>query len=646
MSRTVSDAIVQSFIVPSFQEKWKDLPFDKLHPFSKAVRLVIDSASHLADILDRNDEAEIAHELSSERSCFLCNLKVLLKIEYSPDGDLLSIMPELKEQLLRLKASFTTRYRPGKSKFVGGEIDRLIKEICDNPRFDNIYLQKDIYEHFCNFFLKLNPSPLPQPTHDENIVEMQCCTIALETMNANAEYADSLPSRNAALLEELKARDPPAEKIQGVDKHRAIYECVLIKGKRVKVIRRELRARFAENIHVMIRSTANLIDAIIKNNTGEIDRNFRPNASPFLTDLHALLETACLPDLHAPPEMRILRSCLRRLKVAFSEHFAAAESNDVVNGIAKLVDAICDHPQFGNQAVFEELFGCFCKSFKAMKVSKPCESQSQLQAALKSLKAIVEDACANSKDGVFLFTRETYVAVVNELWEHQTSSEYAVKQSEAATIAELWYEIRTKLIEYAKSMIPKPVETIRDLSHRDCWQLFPQFVTISEEPHVLNTTALKELYATLNIPEKPRKTIKPKRPQTTDRTDQLKETVDVEELPKKDYRFAMSKDYRTIVDLEHRSPDYEIPAYVGLPPSAASIAKVLISCANRKRDEGWCRPEQTWRGAFQNGVAKRFKREQIEIKKHRDGLSYWRIIRTEEFHQHYNCKIKPRPIMF
>ena len=569
---------------------------------------------------------------------------MLLKVEYCPDGNLLTIMPELKEQLLRLKASFTRRYGLGKSKFVVGEIDRLITEICDNPRFDNIYLQKDIYGYFCNFFRILNSSPLAQPTHGESILEMSCSQKALEVMNENSEYADSLPSRNAALLEELKARDLTVEKMQGADKHRVIYECVRIKGKKVKVVRPEWRARFAENVHVMIRSTANLIDAIIKNNAEEIDRNFRPNASPFLTDLHALLETACLPDVHAPQEMRILRSCLRRLKVAFVEHFGAAKSNDVVNGIAKLVDAICDHPQFGNKETFEELFGCFCKNFKAMKVSNPCDSQ--LQAALKSLKAIVEDACANSKEGVFLFTREDYISIVNELWNNHTSDEYAVCQSEVPAISSLWREIRLKLIEYAKCMVSKPHALIRDLSNERCWMLFPKFTAVGEKPHVLDTGTIKELFATLQIQETPRKTIKPKVSPETKGKKTEEETVNVANLPKKDYRFAMSKDYRTIVDLEHRSPDYEIPAYVGLPPSAASIAKVLISCANRKRNEGWCRPERTWRGAFQNGVAKRFKREQIEIKKHRDGLSYWRIIRTEAFPQHYNCKIKPRPKMF
>ena len=644
MSWIDSDAIVPAFIVPSLEEKWGDLPFDKLHPFSKAVRIVMDATTHLADILDRNDEAEIAYELEPLSSRFLCNLKVLLEVEYSPPGNLLSIMPELKEQLLHLKASFTSRYGLGKSRFVTGEIDRLIKEICDNPRFDNIYLQKDICRYFFKFFQDLNTSPLPQPTNDESIVLTSWSEKALAVAYENFEYADSLPSRNAALLEELNARDA-AEKIRGAVKRRVLYECVRIRGKKVKVARPEWRARFAEEVHVMIRSTANFIDAIIKNDTAEIDRNLRPNASPFLTNLHALLKTACLPDVHAPQEMQTLQSCLRRLKVAFVEHYGAAKSNDVVNVIAQLIDAIYKKPQYGNKTVFEKLFGCFCRSFKSMNVSTP--SESQLHTVLKSLKAIVEDACANSKDGVFLFSREDYVAVVNELWKHQTSPEYAVKRSEAATIAELWYAIRTNLIKYAKSMIPKPVERIRDLSHRDCWQLFPKFTTVSEEPHVLDYTTLKELYATLKISEKPRRTIKSKRPLSPVEGKEPQETVDIENLPVHDGRFAYTEDFKIVVDVEHTEPDYVgIDAYKDIPPSARAIIKELIRNMNNTKTEGWCKSEAKWHVSFQKRVAQRFKKQQIQIQKQTDGRYYWRIVPDEDFHQHYICKLKPRSPSF
>ncbi len=268
--------------------------------------------------------------------------------------------------------------------------------------------------------------------------------------------------------------------------------------------------------------------------------------------------------------------------------------------------------------------------------------KSQLQIALESLMTIVDDACANSKDGVFLFRRKDFVTVVEELWNNHTSEKYAVCQSEAPTISSLWREIRLKLIEYAKCMVPKPNALIKDLSNERCWMLFPKFTTVGEKPHVLDTGTIKELFVTLQIQETPRKTINPKCPPRTKNKKMTEEIVNISDLPKNDYRFAISNDYRTIVDKEHGKPDYEISAYVGLPPSASSIAKILISCANRKRTEGWCRPKPNWRGAFQSGVAKRFKSEQIEIEKHRDGLSYWRIIRTEAFHQHYNCKIKPQ----
>lgn len=272
---------------------------------------------------------------------------------------------------------------------------------------------------------------------------------------------------------------------------------------------------------------------------------------------------------------------------------------------------------------------------------------SKLNAALTKLRDIVVDACANSKDGVFLFTREDYVAVVNELWKHQTSSEYAVKRSEAATITELWYEIRTSLIKYAKSMIPKPVERIRDLSHRDCWQLFPKFTTVSEEPHVLDSTTLKELYVTLKISEKPRRTIKSKRPQSPVEGKEPQETVDIENLPFHDGRFAYTKDFKIVVDVEHTEPDYiGIDVYKDIPPSAGAIIKELIRNMNNTKTEGWCKSETEWHVSFQKRVARRFKKQQIQIQKQTDGRYYWRIIPDEAFHQHYICKLKPRSPSF
>ena len=272
--------------------------------------------------------------------------------------------------------------------------------------------------------------------------------------------------------------------------------------------------------------------------------------------------------------------------------------------------------------------------------------KSQLQIALESLMTIVEDACANSKDGAFLFTRKDYVSIVNELWNNHTSDEYAVSQPDAPAIASLWREIRLKLIEYAKSMIPNPSSLIRDLSNENCWLLFTKFTTVGEKPHVLDAGTVKELFATLSIQEKPRKTIKPKRAQTP-KTQKAKETtVDIEGLPV-DYRFAVAKDYEIVVDCLHQKPDYEcINPYIGLPPTARGIIKKLITSARKKKAEGWCKSEPNWRGAFQKDVAWRFKNQQIEVEKRGGGLYYWRIIPNELFNEHYICKLKPRTPSF
>ena len=311
-------------------------------------------------------------------------------------------------------------------------------------------------------------------------------------------------------------------------------------------------------------------------------------------------------------------------------------SNSIRN--SETADAVAEHlqPNFDEQ-----------KKSIASDAHRAESTSSKLKEALNALKAIVEDACAHSKDGAFLFTREAYVAVVNELWKHQTSSEYAVKQSEAATIAELWYEIRSKLIEYAKSMMPRPVETIRDLSHRECWQLFPKFATVNEEPHVLDSTTLKELYATLNIPEKPRKTIKPKRSQSPVEGKETQETVNIDNLPGRHGRFAYTKDFKIVVDVDHADSGYEgIDLYKDIPPAAQAIIKELILNINNKKTEGWCKSKANWHVSFQKGVAKRFKRQQIQIQKRTGGRYYWRIIPNELFHEHYICKLKPRSPSF
>lgn len=328
---------------------------------------------------------------------------------------------------------------------------------------------------------------------------------------------------------------------------------------------------------------------------------------------------------------------------------------DMIDGATRLsIDLSIPDPSNSTRnsetadAVAERLQPNFNEQKKSIASDAPrAEStSSKLKEALNALKAIVEDACANSKDGAFLFTRKDYVSIVNELWNNHTSDEYAVSQPDAPAIASLWREIRLKLIEYAKSMIPNPSSLIRDLSNENCWLLFTKFTTVGEKPHVLDTGTVKELFATLSIQEKPRKTIKPKRAQTP-KTQKAKETtVDIEGLPV-DYRFAVAKNYEIVVDCLHQKPDYEcINPYIGLPPTARGIIKKLITSARKKKAEGWCKSEPNWRGAFQKDVAWRFKNQQIEVEKRDGGLYYWRIIPNELFNEHYICKLKPRTPSF
>lgn len=262
MSRVVNDVLL-----PQPPEKWADLPVNRLHPFCQSVRFVMDSSTRLATLLDQNKEEDIARELSPDRSYFLYNLKVLLKIEYLPGKDLLSILPELKDHLEQLKSAFTKRYRPGKSKFVVGEINRLITEICDNPRFDNIYLRKDIYNCFCNFFKELNPKPLPAPTNDEVMANASFYHRANKLINANAALAGTTTTRrDSASVERIITKiETATEKIIGKcgrptyefnekdifkDKFAAeSYVCEV--GKAIKKEKPELRGRFAVAEYIM-----------------------------------------------------------------------------------------------------------------------------------------------------------------------------------------------------------------------------------------------------------------------------------------------------------------------------------------------------------------------------------------------------------
>lgn len=259
--------VVNGVLLPQPPEQWADLPVQRLHPFCQSVRLVMDSSTRLATLLDQNKEEDIARELSPDRSYFLYNLKVFLKIEYLPGKDLLSIIPELKDSLELLKAAFRKRYRPGESKFVVSEINRLITEICDNPRFDNIYLQKDIFTCFCNFFKALNPQPPSAPTNGEAMADNSFYLRANKLINANADLAGTATTRgNSASVERIITEIKTAtdkvidkcgrptyefnEKDIFEDKFAAeSYVCEV--GKAIKKEKPELRGRFAVAEYIM-----------------------------------------------------------------------------------------------------------------------------------------------------------------------------------------------------------------------------------------------------------------------------------------------------------------------------------------------------------------------------------------------------------
>ena len=259
--------VVNGVLLPQPPEKWADLPVNRLHPFCQSVRFVMDSSTRLATLLDQNKEEDIARELSPDRSYFLYNLKVLLKIEYLPGKNLLSITPELKERLEQLKTAFVRRYRPGKSKFVVGEINKLITEICDNPRFDNIYLHKDIFNNFCEFFKALNTKPLPAQTNDEAMVDFSFYLRANKLINTNAEIAGTMATKGDSASEDRIIAAIATAKDEVIDKcGRPTYEFngtdifedkfaaesyVCEVGKAIKKEKPELRGRFAVAEYIM-----------------------------------------------------------------------------------------------------------------------------------------------------------------------------------------------------------------------------------------------------------------------------------------------------------------------------------------------------------------------------------------------------------
>lgn len=440
---------------------------------------------------------------------------------------------------------------------------------------------------------------------------------------------------------------------------------------------------FAQSVRLVIESTTRLTAFLLKNHRDEIDRELSPERSVFLFNLKKLLQTELRPDKTTLSILSELKNCFELLKVALKKHFPLTNSCLEISGINKLIKEICERHNFDNNDLKKDIYLSCCTQLKALKTrsSPPApndhhnetaishrennSANSNVQIAdekskqemkhsnpilinaLSNLKAIVEDACKNSKTGEFLFTRNAYKNIINDLWEKQTDEKYHVYPNDASLISSLWLSIRTGIIKYAKAMVTQPSHLIKDLSNERCWMLFPKFTLANETPHVLDAITLKELFSTLTISETPRKTIKPEtNKKVIDDNKPTQEEVDIDSLPQKDYRFSTTKDYRVIVDHEHTSPDYAINPYLSIPPTASKIIKTLISAAKRRKNEGWIRPEKKWHTAFQSDVAGRFKKEQIQIEKRNGNLSYWRIIPNEEFHSHYNCKIKPRPITF
>ena len=164
------------------------------------------------------------------------------------------------------------------------------------------------------------------------------------------------------------------------------------------------------------------------------------------------------------------------------------------------------------------------------------------------------------------------------------------------------------------------------------------------------TTGYKEKAtgATLNIADAPRRNIKPKKPRAaTVKSDTQPTTVDIAALPLRAYRFAMTRDYKTIAVDEQVVPGCATEPYINLKPSAAKVIKTLIAAAGKKKSEGWVRPPkgENWRGVFQRKPYTRFRDEQLQIERRDDGLFYWRIIPNELYREHY-CKTHSRNPLF
>lgn len=104
-------------------------------------------------------------------------------------------------------------------------------------------------------------------------------------------------------------------------------------------------------------------------------------------------------------------------------------------------------------------------------------------------------------------------------------------------------------------------------------------------------------------------------------------------LTKRAYRFLMTEDMSAILDNVHKPPLYKITMYEGFTAETAiSVVGILLKAAENKESEGWVSSDPTWRGAFQNGVYRRFRLEQIERGTKKNGHNgEWRLYTDGEF---------------
>lgn len=151
------------------------------HPFTRTIRLAIRATTRFSKFLDEKNEKEIERELYWKTSRFLCELKGVCKIGYQPSAELLMIMPEFSRSLEAFKASLNKHYRANKTRRICVEIDKLINEVCDNCRFDDPLLLKDIWMHVSRFLRSLSSR-----SENAELADKMLGTVEIGTKSVNA----------------------------------------------------------------------------------------------------------------------------------------------------------------------------------------------------------------------------------------------------------------------------------------------------------------------------------------------------------------------------------------------------------------------------------------------------------------------------